>query len=357
MHINTATIFALLAVGLMTSDYDVNACEKACPNVYIAAQGICSSDGKIYTDLCYARCYQEFASELFICKFPFDETERKRCAEECAKVAHDLKQCKNNDNLPIEFDDSTVHKCIEKCPVWSKPTLICGSNGLVYLDECYAKCIDKDITQEFGCSEHGEFDCSEKCGAAFRAKDCSEKCPLLLGQNQICATDGNLYAGECRAKCTDSQNVSLFSCGSLCESDCKKECIRQKSILQCQNDCPKYKKRLMYWCANNGKVYDDLCKAQCIDKSIEFVFNCEDKGISTAEKDKCEKICSPQQSCEKQCHDQKTKYVCASDGQIYKNKCLALCNNLKVLFSVRRPDLKQKKRCQSKVLMVGSVLE
>lgn len=357
MQAKIVTILSLLVFGSLTSKKDVESCERACPNLYKAAQGICSSDGKIYIDLCFAKCHDKSAIELFVCDFPFDRKERKRCATECAERVRQTNDTQEDEDNQFPYDDLKALDCYSKCKIDPKPTLICASDGAVYANECHAKCFDKNVAQLFECTELGEAGCSEKCEVSVKAKQCAEKCPWFAGQYQICASDGNLYAGECRAKCTDSENYSLFSCAKLGEEGCKKECAKQKSILNCQNDCPKYKRRLMYWRANDGKVYDDLCKAQCVDKSIEFTFNCEDKGISTDNKTKCEQICKPQLSCEKKCASHRTKHVCASDGVIYKNSCFAACKNLRILYSARRFDKKEQKKCAVRASIVDSSLE
>jgi hypothetical protein len=347
------TTLIILTCGVLSSTLEVEECERACPNTYIAAQGICSSDGKVYADLCFARCFDKSAVALFACSFPFDEDEKERCSSKCAEQAQKKHDHKHNESPALNLD-GLILDCDSKCETPTKNSLICASDGAVYANECYAKCFDNTVTQLFECTELGESGCAEKCETALHSHQCAEKCPWLVGKYHICASDGKLYAGECRAKCANPENTSLFSCGKLGEKECKKECDGKIAIQTCQNNCPKYRRRLMYWCANDGKVYDDLCKAQCVDKSIEFTFNCEDKGISTDNKSECERICKPLLSCEKQCADKGNRHVCAKDGVIYKNSCLAECKDLRVLYSVHRISARENRRCAQRASMVGA---
>jgi hypothetical protein len=332
MQINFIAVYlAFLSSQVICHPTSGVSCGSNCP-VYIQAQGICFSDGNLYTDSCRAACADPKISSLFGCNFPFNTAEAARCDAQCKTTV------KNYDF------------CVSKCPIYFRKNTICASNGKLYMDECRAKCVDKNLLEVMNCNLLDDAVCLEKCQTAINESSCGSSCPVFIKKNTICASDGNLYESECKAQCHDTELVELFNCGNKSDKSCKDKCIEQFTINSCQNKCPKLRRRLMYWCANNGIVYDDLCKAQCISKSIEFLWNCEDKNILTNNKPLCDKVCKASVMCPDKCNPLPTQWVCASNGKLYRNGCEAECAGRRVL-KVLKPnsDLqKQKAKCKVK---------
>ena len=372
-----------------------NGCESKCP-VYVEAQGICASNGLIYTDLCRAKCQNKSLTQLFACKFPYNGAEAGRCKDQRWKRLNPVikkKTPRHNHHSHSHSDSSDCKKdkvvvppapdceeevvvvppapdceedevvvppppsCESKCPIYIRANLICASNGKIYTDECRAQCQDKSVKELFNCGLLNEAQCQKKCDYFIEKERCYAHCPSCGNDSQICANDGNVYDSECRAKCHKSSLVGLFSCGKLSNAACQVQCKKQIKIVECQDACPKLRRRLMYWCANDGKVYDDLCKAQCVDSHISFSWNCEDRGFTTDNKAGCEKACTKNYTCDQKCEAQTCRYVCAADGFVYRNACEAQCHGSKPSYPIREKNEMEEKRCAQRCNMVGASLE
>jgi hypothetical protein len=330
MQTNYFAVYAAVLVTLIISAPTLSVtCESKCP-VYIQAQGMCFSDGKLYTDSCQASCSNPKLVSLFKCKFPFSPAEALRCGD----------QCKDTISGVSPYED-----CVSKCSVYPFKKTICASNGKLYMDECRAKCTDRSLSEIFNCNLLNDADCQQKCNKKFDdITSCGKKCPVFKKKNTICANDGNLYESECKGQCVNHDLFEIFNCKKKSDDKCKAECVKQMTITNCQEKCPKLKRRLMYWCANNGVVYDDLCKAQCINPSIEFLWNCEERNIFTDNKPLCDKTCKAEFECPGKCKSLKRRWVCASNGKLYKNACRAQCDGQKVLKTLKRTCNLQKEK-------------
>lgn len=393
----------------LVPDSNSGSCEQKCPQ-YFVAQSICASDGNLYMDLCRAKCKDQSLSLVFTCTIPLTQTEAESCAKRCKKAIRnsndDFKN--NNNNKPSKWDniDNDIvldidvvdkkdkkpshndkkhkkprkhrrhhrshgdsngrhHKhpiivvpgyplptppaptCESQCPIYARPNLICASDGSTYMDECRAKCKDRSLVEIFNCGLLSQAQCADKCKKDKEEKTCTSKCPIPSHNTLVCASDGNLYSSVCAAKCKNQNLYGLFSCGSLSKDDCAKTCKRKKDVQDCQDKCPKFKIRLMYWCANDAKVYDDLCKAQCVDKSIEFNWNCEDRGFDTNNKPKCEAACKKDDDCGAKCENYPCRYVCGVDGVIYKNSCEAQCHGSKPSYPIREKNADEVEKCKT----------
>jgi hypothetical protein len=161
---------ALLTIGT-TSMPIKPSCESKCP-VYIQAQGMCFSDGNLYTDQCRADCAKSNLKQLFTCKFPFNAEEAFICETECRKEASEAK----------------VHEqCIAKCPSCESKNSFCGSDGKMYKSECHARCWDNNLTELFTCKHESEAECDVKCKAKADELICNKLCPIFKKKNTICA--------------------------------------------------------------------------------------------------------------------------------------------------------------------------
>ena len=113
-----------------------------CP-VYIRAQAICFSNGKLYTDQCYADQDQPGLTPRYDCGFPVDF---EGCAKKC-KIA------------------------VAPCPLYFAPQGYCYNNGKVYTDDCYAHKVDPTLFALF------------KCPSPFKSKVCSYICRYYIAHS------------------------------------------------------------------------------------------------------------------------------------------------------------------------------
>ncbi len=115
----------------------------------------------------------------------------------------------------------------------------------------------------------------------------------------------------------------------------------------------------MYWCANDGTVYDDLCRAQCIDKNIEFLWNCEEKNIMPNDKPQCDVLCKKEVSCFDKCKHLKTQKACGDDGKIYRNSCELSCAGKKTVRLLKGDcdEDEEEKKCKNHKDFVGASLK
>ena len=335
------TVFATLACSRQ-----LTGCH--CPQ-YFAAQGICATDGNIYTDECYAKCHDPELKTLFKCATPFTDKNKQACDEKCKNATSEDSESDSQCEKP-----APQPSCESKCPIYIKFNLICASNGKTYMDLCRAHCLDKSLTELFNCSLMNPGECETKCIAAVECNQCKDKCPVYKRRNRICASDGKLYVDECQAQCENSSLAEVFNCGKLTDGECRKQCGPKAELFRCKEACPKLRRRLMYFCFNDGQVYDDECHATCVNRHNKLLFNCEDRGIFTDNKPECDELCLKETTCQRKCKGAMKKWICGCDGELYENKCEAECAGHDVLYNVKEKNEHEVKRCKNRSVLVGS---
>ena len=278
-------------------------CELFCP-VYIREQYICSSNGKLYVDECRAKCDDRNNFQLFTCEF----NKKNECAKKCK-------------------ESLVTNKCENKCPVYIREQYICASDGNIYMDECRAQCADKNNFELFNCEDLDPKKCQEKCNESVEQKKCEDKCPIYIRQQLVCGSDGNLYIDDCRAKCKDPKIEILFDCGyPVNEKECSEKC--QNEIDDSENVCPHCENEpYKPVCGLDGVIYDGKCLAGCIAGDLFYELN-------TAVDENAKTLCTNYYEaslCQKTCSRQDNESVCASDGYVYANRCVARCADLSVI--------------------------
>jgi len=308
------------------------ACEKRCP-VYIQAQGICASDGNIYMDECRAKCKDPSLTAEFTCSFPFTDAESKACDKKCKDLL-------------------SVTSCQNKCPQYVRYDPICASNGKIYSDLCRAKCKDPQATLLFGCNNLnlGDEECQKACTLRVSKPLCVKKCPVYGRYSRICASNGQTYLDECRAKCDDPENFQLFDCSLMPVQKCQEKCIFEAAIRKCQESCPKMGLRYTLFCATDGKLYANYCKAKCAQKSSQPLWNCEDRGYSITDPARCSKMCESESLCKRKCSYSSKNYVCAKNGVTYRSPCEANCLGVGIFEIIPRDSAEARARCRTRSL-------
>lgn len=259
----------LLAAGLFLGHTLAQpTCESRCP-VYAIDQGICASDGKIYTDLCRAQCKDRRLKEFFTCEFPFTWLSRASCAENCEH------------RVNTQHSDDT---CTSYCPIYFQRQRICASNGRLFTDLCRAKCADKSLTELFDCGHLDDKQCLMKCRQTVFTSICQEKCAFL-----------------------EKNKSGVLFCGT------------------------------------DGELYDSLCKAQCVDKHIQINWTCEERRLTN--KDKCFVGCRTDFYCKEKCCESPSDYICAKDGLVYNSTCEMECQGQKALYVIKPFSTDEKAKC------------
>jgi hypothetical protein len=196
-----------LAISLAAGRKLLPGCVSLCP-VYVQAQLVCASNGKLYVDECQAKCKDPSLTQLFACDLPLTDQSTADCKKMCS-----------------------LSTCLNKCPVYFAAQSICASNGNLYTDECQAKCYDQSLVKLFTCdiplTDENKSTCQKKCSEVI---SCQTACPVYIKKQSVCASDGKLYVDECRAKCADLSLYQLFACGQLSDDLCLKKCKQQSAV-------------------------------------------------------------------------------------------------------------------------------
>lgn len=278
-------------------------CEQKCP-VYVYANSICASDGKIYMDECRAKCARPINYELFSCNLQ-DPTQ---CANKCKLTAQ-----------------SNI--CTKNCPIYAKAQTICASDGKLYIDECRAQCVDENNYRLFLCKSNDQKECQKQCNNEISRQKCESKCPVYIRFTLGCGSDGNLYTDECRAKCKDPSLSLLFDCGYPVDQEaCSEKCTNynqnpNKKCPQCEND------PIKRVCGYDGNLYDNACQSKCNSGGNFYEVLTSPDGKTRIQ---CKNYYDTY-VCQSNCNGYGKKPVCASDGYIYINSCVTKCANLEVI--------------------------
>lgn len=125
--------------------------------------------------------------------------------------------------------------------------------------------------------------------------------------------------------------------------------LSRTPISPCEQACPVYF-RFQLQCASDGKLYTDLCRAQCVNKNNKILFDC---GLRP-NRIECQKKCTKQVQntpCPKsQCLSKCKKYfapqaICASDRKLYMDLCRAKCVSPSLTQLFKCPYPLNNKKC------------
>lgn len=193
---------------------------------------VCSKEGKVFTNSCKAQCAR--AGVRWRCGW----RSSGRCKEDCLEAAN----------------QSTWNGC--SCSKAFSP--VCATNGKVYSNNCYAKC--KGATKRFQCGLLR--DCEGDCKALTKPG-----CSCHPSYAPVCGKNGKLYDNGCFAKC--DQSGKRFACGKnlrRCAKECKCGCDQSRAPV-CTSSGRVFANECLAKCAKSKVLWKcgwrTDCEGQC----------------------------------------------------------------------------------------------
>ena len=165
-------------------------CISKCPK-YIRQNMICASDGKMYVDMCQAKCLNPFVTLIIDCEFPVNES---ACQMKCDKM---ISEGGPSHEIP-PFPDIIVNPPSQTC---SRRGRVCSYEGNVFNNECHLNRASSDELR-FRCKENGfksKRACKRVCNQ-FRNNSCMRNC-FDNQEPWACFQDGKIRRDRCWAKC------------------------------------------------------------------------------------------------------------------------------------------------------------
>lgn len=232
-------------------------CRESC---WRNARPTCGSDGKIYANVCRMKS--------------------KNCGKHVFEVP--MAYCVSQERSP------TSVACPTDCAgELEKPA--CGSDGLVYRNECEMKLLTCGSNKRVGKVD------MEKCRNRL-TKCLKMKCTNDM--DPVCGTDARTYTNQCAlnmATCLKGvQLAHLGNCTVLKEQACPTHCDDDEGVEPI--------------CGSDGNVYKSECELK---------------------KDTCGQLvvqvpahhCRTTAACNEQCDESERQFVCGSDNKIYRSEC------------------------------------
>jgi hypothetical protein len=153
---------------------------------------------------------------------------------------------------------------------------------------------------------------------------CDAICQTISNANPACFTDGLVYQNDCKARCASANNVRDFSCSDGPTGKCELVCKETVSLRRCLTEtCAEFPANGSLFCFGNGAVSANECRARCYDNTATISFDCRAIGLNQFT---CPFKCRTYNASilHPSCDGQSTDFpVCAKDGLIYDNECQA----------------------------------
>lgn len=185
---------------------------------------------------------------------------------------------------------------------------------------------------------------------------CLLKC-MRRRKVKACFSDGRVYDNRCTARCFNPTVTRLFKCKGVkrCRRKCRRraEELRSRVVIwpsipeindnqgepvkeaeepfpsppivepKCEEKCPVYF-RFQLYCFSNGELYQDKCRALCDPETNPPVESLFECRYPIDVR-ACQKRCNHFNTYCLHCLDEKEIPVCGNDGKIYRNSCEAAC--------------------------------
>jgi len=231
-------------------------------------------------------------------------------------------------------------------------SLVCGSDGNTYSNECMANCKKVKIVRHCSCEQstcmkndwmiqNGAFTPPE-VEEPEEQEDVREIKPCICGRDYrpVCGDNGQTYSNECQANCQDREIVKYCSCEQ--ETCMLNDIMIENGTLQpkeIEEPEPEPKKPcicariLQPVCGVDGETYGNPCVAACDDIEIAKNCSCDDECESLIEEDADYDPEMPRKA------DPAPKFcacgrdyrpVCGVNGKTYSNECMATCEDVEV---------------------------
>ena len=230
-------------------------------------------------------------------------------------------------SVPATSLNPASTNCVARCPQYFVRQTICASDGNLYTDECRAKCTNSRNYELFNCENRSDAECTPICRNGAAKLACDAQCPQYFREQLQCASNGRLYTDQCRARCELSTLTILFDCGfPINRTECQTRCTNQLSTGN--NRCPQCANQpVARVCGANGTVYDNSCLATCNSTNALY----EISGANSASvQNSCQSYANVI-ACQRRCSTGNNRAVCASDGFVYSSSCVAQCGGLRVI--------------------------
>lgn len=178
--------------------------------------------------------------------------------------------------LSLILMSRAFHTCEEKCPSVVQGKNICASNGNIYPDDCRAKCVSSSNYKVFDCDDEGTVsNCSSQC-TQWKSTGTA---PTSLISNTIPPhTHTNSGGVLVPNPGTSTSYISPNSNQTTSSSSVFPTSNSLSSVADCQSRCPptlnSLNKLRESVCGSDGKVYDSECHGRCVSPSMSFRFTC-----------------------------------------------------------------------------------
>jgi hypothetical protein len=159
-----------------------------------------------------------------------------------------------------------------------------------------------------------------------------------------CYTDGIVYRNQCVARCNSEKNVHDFKCSDVQDGTCQSTCSAVVEKRKCRRQCSIIGNKFSVFCFNNGSLQVDSCRAQCENPNAIPQFNCLTLKGKISE---CWSVCQSFNNAftNEQCHNESQDWVCASNGLIYAGACRAALMEQTVLGSAQGNSMADQEAC------------